>query len=94
MASIDFDVASARWRKSSYSNGSGGECVEVAEGFLGAAQWRKSSYSTAPEGLCVEVADGVAGVVPVRDSKRPTGPVIIVTAGAWGSFVDGIKGAS
>ena len=29
---------SATWRKSSYSGGSGGDCVEVAS-------WRKSSYS-------------------------------------------------
>ncbi|MFJ7258682.1 DUF397 domain-containing protein [Streptomyces globosus] len=68
MASNDFDLASARWRKSSYSNGTGGDCVEVADGVGG-------------------------GVVPVRDSKRPSGPVITVTAAAWGPFLDGIKAA-
>ncbi|MFD4787653.1 DUF397 domain-containing protein [Streptomyces sp. NPDC058459] len=27
-----YDLTSARWRKSSYSDGEGGSCVEVAEG--------------------------------------------------------------
>ncbi|TJZ45323.1 DUF397 domain-containing protein [Streptomyces piniterrae] len=27
------DLSTARWRKSSYSNGEGGECVEVADGY-------------------------------------------------------------
>jgi hypothetical protein len=32
MASTGIDLSNAVWRKSSYSNGSGGECVEVAVG--------------------------------------------------------------
>jgi len=40
----------AEWRKSSYSNGNGGHCVEVS------ATWRKSTYSNANGGHCVEVA--------------------------------------
>ncbi|RVU21349.1 DUF397 domain-containing protein [Streptomyces antnestii] len=32
MASTDIDLNAAHWRKSSYSNGTGGECVEVADG--------------------------------------------------------------
>ncbi|OIJ92813.1 DUF397 domain-containing protein [Streptomyces colonosanans] len=32
MASTAFDLSTARWRKSSYSNGDGGDCVEVAPG--------------------------------------------------------------
>ncbi|WP_409471389.1 DUF397 domain-containing protein [Streptomyces sp. HC307] len=32
MASNDVDLSTARWRKSTYSNGSGGNCVEVADG--------------------------------------------------------------
>ncbi|MET9319867.1 DUF397 domain-containing protein [Streptomyces sp. NPDC003038] len=93
MASTDIDLTSAYWRKSSYSNGTGGECVEIAEGFPGAARWRKSSYSTAPEGLCVEVGDGLDGIVPVRDSKRPGGPALIIGAAAWVPFVAGLKAA-
>ncbi|KUO14855.1 DUF397 domain-containing protein [Streptomyces dysideae] len=30
MASHEIDFGAAQWRKSSYSNGTGGECVEVA----------------------------------------------------------------
>jgi hypothetical protein len=32
MASTAFDLSTARWKKSSYSNGDGGDCVEVAAG--------------------------------------------------------------
>ena len=32
----EFNLSNARWRKSSYSNGDGGNCVEVADGVPGA----------------------------------------------------------
>ncbi|WP_055522957.1 DUF397 domain-containing protein [Streptomyces graminilatus] len=83
----DHDLSNARWRKSSYSNGEGGNCVEVAYDFIGSARWRKSTYSDGNGGSCVEVADGVPGVVPVRDSKFLDGPVVLVGAGAWAEFV-------
>ncbi|MFJ6791189.1 DUF397 domain-containing protein [Streptomyces angustmyceticus] len=35
MANREPDLSAARWRKSSYSNGTGGECIEVADGFPG-----------------------------------------------------------
>ncbi|MET9885270.1 DUF397 domain-containing protein [Streptomyces sp. NPDC006430] len=91
MASNGVDLSTARWRKSSYSNASGGDCVEVAEAFPGAARWRKSSHSNGDGGDCVEVADGLVGIVPVRDSKRPHAPAVIVTAGAWVPFVRALK---
>ncbi|MFE1859819.1 DUF397 domain-containing protein [Streptomyces anandii] len=28
----EYDLTHARWRKSSYSDGNGGDCVEVAQG--------------------------------------------------------------
>lgn len=71
------------WRKSSYSGGGGGSCVEVA--------WRKSSYSNGGTGECVEVSVGVEAVA-VRDSKNATGPMISVTAGAWRRFVAATRG--
>ncbi|MFD4951826.1 DUF397 domain-containing protein [Streptomyces sp. NPDC058451] len=86
-------MSTAVWRKSSYSNGDGGDCVEVAEAFPGAARWRKSSYSNGDGGNCVEVADGLTGIVPVRDSKLCHGPVLTVTAPAWTSFVTALKNA-
>ncbi|MFG2828838.1 DUF397 domain-containing protein [Streptomyces sp. NPDC048434] len=94
MASRTLDLSAACWRKSSYSNGDGGECLEVAEGFRGAANWRKSSHSNGDGGNCVEVADDVPGLVPVRDSKAPEGPVLVLAAGAWSRFVTAVKGDS
>ncbi|MFJ6833016.1 DUF397 domain-containing protein [Streptomyces sp. NPDC091209] len=74
------DLTTATWYKSSYSGGSGGDCLEVA-------RWRKSSYSGGQGGDCLEVADGHPSLVPVRDSKNPLGPVITFGAAAWGTFV-------
>lgn len=86
----EYDLSNARWRKSSYSDGNGGSCVEVAYDFPGAARWRKSSHSDDNGGECLEVADGVPGLVPVRDSKVPGGPVLLVGAGAWARFVGAV----
>jgi hypothetical protein len=85
-----YDLTNARWRKSTYSDGNGGNCVEVAHDFPGAARWRKSTYSNGEGGSCVEVADGVPGIVPVRDSKVPDGPVVLVNPAAWTGFVDAV----
>lgn len=88
----EYDLSNASWRKSSYSNGEGGDCVEVAYDFIGAARWRKSSYSSGDESdNCVEVADGVPGIVPVRDSKDPQGPALLINAPAWQAFVTGLR---
>ncbi|MFI0505052.1 DUF397 domain-containing protein [Streptomyces albogriseolus] len=91
MAKTEIDLRMAVWRKSSYSNGDGGDCVEVAEAFPGAARWRKSTYSNGDGGNCLEVCDAHTAVVPVRDSKVPGGPVLTVTAQAWTSFVASLK---
>lgn len=61
---------------------------------LTSARWRKSSHSNASGGDCVEVADGVAGLVPVRDSKVAGGPVLVLSAAAWGPFVTALKGGT
>ncbi|WP_079038222.1 DUF397 domain-containing protein [Streptomyces sp. NBRC 110028] len=68
------------WFKSSYSTGSGGECVEVA------MVWRKSSHS-AGGGNCVEVA-ACPEAIHVRDSKDITRPGLMVGASAWTAFVN------
>lgn len=84
----EYELSNARWRRSSYSDGNGGECVEVAYDFPGAARWRKSTYSDGNGGNCLEVADGAPGAVPVRDSKLGTGgPVIVVGSAAWTAFL-------
>ncbi|WP_078594144.1 DUF397 domain-containing protein [Streptomyces sp. NRRL S-920] len=43
----EYDLSAARWRKSSYSGGDSGECVEVADGVPGVVPVRDSK---APEG--------------------------------------------
>lgn len=76
-------VDSAAWRKSSYSGGSGGDCVEVAP-------WRKSSYSGSSGGNCVEVADA-ATIVLVRDTKDRDGGTLAFAADAWEAFTVTLK---
>ncbi|MFI1027130.1 DUF397 domain-containing protein [Streptomyces sp. NPDC020951] len=44
----DRDLMSAQWRKSSYSGNTGGDCVEVADGFPGAVLVRDSKNPTGP----------------------------------------------
>lgn len=80
----DQDLTNARWRKSSYSGNTGGDCIECAP--LGAATWRKSLYSGGTGGDCVEVAPHPC-LVAVRDSKNPEGPVFAVAPSAFAVFV-------
>jgi hypothetical protein len=84
------DLTHAVWRKSSYSSGNGGNCVEVAD--LTGTNWRKSSYSSGNGGACVEVAAGGPGVVAVRDSKDPDGPALIFSPADWSAFIASLKG--
>lgn len=69
-----------RWFTSSYSNASGGNCIEVA------FAWHKSSYSSGSGGECVEVTT-CPHAVHVRDSKVPDGPAFAVAPDAWSAFL-------
>jgi hypothetical protein len=74
------------WRKSSYSNNGGGNCVEV-----GAIPWRKSAYSNNGGGTCVE-AGQIPGAVLIRDTKdKGTGPVLRVSPADWGRFTARVR---
>ncbi|MGW0431264.1 DUF397 domain-containing protein [Micromonospora sp. NPDC003197] len=42
------DLSGARWRKSTRSGGSGGECVEVADNLVGVVGIRDSKDVTGP----------------------------------------------
>ncbi|MFF3892362.1 DUF397 domain-containing protein [Streptomyces sp. NPDC001812] len=44
----EYDLSEARWRKSSHSNGEGGSCVEVADGFPGVVPVRDSKVADGP----------------------------------------------
>jgi hypothetical protein len=79
------DLTGAVWRKSSYSGGNGGNCVEIAE------VWRKSSYSAGNGGDCVEVARALPDAVAVRDSKDPDGPKLIFTPADWAAFTAAVR---
>jgi hypothetical protein len=46
--STTLDLAQALWRKSSYSNGNGGDCVEVADGVTGIVPVRDSKDPEGP----------------------------------------------
>ncbi|MFF1409609.1 DUF397 domain-containing protein [Streptomyces sp. NPDC058289] len=48
MASTAIDLTSACWRKSSFSNGTGGDCVEVADGLTGVVPVRDSKVQDGP----------------------------------------------
>lgn len=76
-------MATPRWRKSSYSNGNGGNCVELA-------QWRKSSYSNGNGGDCVELSLQPL-VTAVRDSKNPEGGHLLFPATAFAAFLTSLK---
>jgi hypothetical protein len=90
-----------RWFKSSYSDDSSGQCVELAltwrrssysdsgggECVEAAIAWRKSSYSSSSGGDCVEVA-ACPQAVHVRDSKVTDGPSFSVAAHAWTAFLE------
>ncbi|SFL81801.1 DUF397 domain-containing protein [Streptomyces pini] len=56
----------------------------------GWTEWFKSSHSGGSGTECVEAAYGPGGVA-VRDSKGAGGPVLRFPAGAWETFLDGVK---
>lgn len=75
-----------RWRKSSYSSDTGGECVECATS--GEVVWRKSGHSADTD--CVECARLAPTAVAVRDSKRPDGPHLTLPAAGFAAFVQAV----
>ena len=48
ISSSEFDLSTATWHKSSYSGGSGGDCLEVADGHPGAVPVRDSKVPDGP----------------------------------------------
>ena len=85
------DLSNVTWRKSSYSNTDGGNCIEVSDDLLSASEWHKSSYSNTDGGECVEVASNLPSVVPVRDSKNPAHGTLVFGVDAWSEFVRSAK---
>ena len=71
------------WRKSIYSTGQGGQCVEVG------VAWHKSTYSTGQGGNCVE-AGAAPEFVGNRDPKNREMGHLAVSPAAWRAFVNGV----
>jgi hypothetical protein len=82
-----------QWRKSSYSHGDGGNCVEVAwrkSSYSGASGecvevgWHKSSYSGGSSGNCLEArVDTGKGHSLVRDTQNRERGTLAVPAREW-----------
>ena len=74
------EPSTPRWRKSSYSNGAGGECVEVAE--LGSVVGVRDSKQPLGPQLAVHT-DAWAGFVSLVRNRVPTGST---------AFLDRVRG--
>ncbi|MGA4543033.1 DUF397 domain-containing protein [Uniformispora flossi] len=93
------------WRKSSYSGGNGGNCIEVAHAWRKgtysggsggeclevADAWRKSSHSGGSGGDCVEVNTTADTLVPVRDSKDANRGHLLIPSASWASLTGALK---
>ncbi|MGW2321135.1 DUF397 domain-containing protein [Streptomyces sp. NPDC001680] len=75
-------IENLAWFKSSYSDGEGGDCVELA--YI----WRKSTYSSGEGGECLEIAAHPTAI-HIRDSKQPAAAHLTVTPAAWSAFLLG-----
>ncbi|MFF7792970.1 DUF397 domain-containing protein [Streptomyces sp. NPDC007991] len=62
------DLNGAVWRKSSYSNQEGGDCVEVADGFWATIPVRDSKVPAGPA-LCFEAASWAAFIGELGELK-------------------------
>ncbi|MFI6050778.1 DUF397 domain-containing protein [Streptomyces violascens] len=65
MASNGFDLSAARWFKSSYSNGDGGSCVEIADDLPDLVPVRDSKVQEGPV-LLFRAASWAAFVADVK----------------------------
>lgn len=69
----EYDLSNARWRKSTYSNGEGGNCVEVADGVPGVIPVRDSKVFGGPV-IVVGPAAWTAFIGTVRTPVPPRTP--------------------
>ena len=76
-------ISASDWRKSTYSGGNGGSCVEVGT-------WRKSTHSGSNGASCVEVGTTVTGVL-VRDTTNRAGAALTIPASAWRSLLAEVR---
>jgi hypothetical protein len=65
---VHIDLSRAAWHKSTFSNGSGGNCVEVARNLPGVVAVRDSKDRGGPV-LTLTASDWLAFVSGVRDGE-------------------------
>ncbi|WP_405697981.1 DUF397 domain-containing protein [Streptomyces coelicoflavus] len=66
----EYDLTNAHWRKSTYSNGEGGNCLEVTDGVPGVIPVRDSKVTNGP---VVVVGSGAwTAFVRTVGATRPT----------------------
>jgi hypothetical protein len=65
---MDVDLSQAIWRKSTFSNGNGGDCVEIAINIPGVIAMRDSKDPDGPK-LVFTPAEWAAFVAGVRDGE-------------------------
>jgi hypothetical protein len=65
---MDVDLSQAIWRKSTFSNGNGGDCVEIATNLPGIIAMRDSKDPDGPR-LVFTPAEWAAFVAGVRDGE-------------------------
>jgi uncharacterized protein DUF397 len=66
------DLSGATWRTSSYSNGSGGDCVEVADGIPGAVPVRDTKHNATGPALFIPAPAWTAFINTLRTRDLPT----------------------
>ena len=71
MPTTSADLSVARWRKSSYSNSDGGNCIEVADDFPGTVPVRDSKDPQGPA-LVFPAAAWSAFITDVKAGLFPT----------------------
>ncbi|WP_405730334.1 DUF397 domain-containing protein [Streptomyces sp. NBC_01537] len=62
----EYDLSTAQWHKSSYSDGNGGDCLEVADGIPGVVPVRDSKVPSGPA-LVFAVTSWTAFVDAIKD---------------------------
>ncbi|WP_326620357.1 DUF397 domain-containing protein [Streptomyces decoyicus] len=70
MANSHVDLSTASWRKSSYSNGDGGDCVEVVDDLPGIVPVRDSKDPHGPA-IVFPTAAWSTFVTAVKDTDLP-----------------------
>ena len=70
MREADSHLRHARWRKSTYSDGGGGDCLEVADGIPGTVPVRDSKAPAGPA-LCFPSAAWMTFVDAVKHFALP-----------------------